>query len=384
MTEESLLERPYELRLPCIRVTQPIGEFFIASISCKDLCEITLADVRRIYREREVETYLGIQRPLNANRVKEIQQYTNTVDACFPTGVILAIEGRCAEYDSNHRELVLRSDLASEDPEARVKAIQIAKVLDGQHRIEGLRAFRGTAFDVNVSIFIDMDIESQAYLFSTVNLAQTKVNKSLVYDLFEYAKARSPQRTCHNIAVALDTLETSPFYHRIKRLGSTTEGRFGESITQASFVEALLPYLTDNKLADRDLYLRGKKPPRANDAQGARLIFRGMFLDERDMEIADIILNYFESIKRRWPTAWASNAQGAMLSKTNGFQAMMRVLRPLYLRLKPRSEVPSIGEFSAELSHVKLDDADFSVERFKPGTSGQSSLYAKVTGDLKL
>jgi hypothetical protein len=46
--------------------------------------------------------------------------------------------------------------------------------------------------------------------------------------------------------------------------------------------------------------------------------------------------------------------------------------------------VPAVSDFSAELSRVKLDDGDFNVENFKPGTSGQSSLFQKVVADLNL
>ncbi len=50
----------------------------------------------------------------------------------------------------------------------------------------------------------------QANIFSTVNLSQTKVNRSLAYDLFALAASRSPQKTCHDIAVALDRGKNSP------------------------------------------------------------------------------------------------------------------------------------------------------------------------------
>ena len=84
------------------------------------------------------------------------------------------------------------------------------------------------SFEVNVAIFIGVDIADQAAIFSTVNLAQTKVNRSLVYDLFEYSKTRSPEKTCHDVAVLLDRVPESPFFEKIKRLGVATEGRFGE------------------------------------------------------------------------------------------------------------------------------------------------------------
>ena len=65
---------------------------------------------------------------------------------------------------------------------------------------------------------------------------------SQAYDLYDLAKARSPQKVCHNIAVALDQNTKSPFYQRIKRLGVATEGRFNETLTQATFIESLMPY----------------------------------------------------------------------------------------------------------------------------------------------
>src|SRR6202035_2185174 len=88
--------------LPVLKVRQPIGEFFIGVLSSKILCEITDFDVRRLVKEeREFETYLGIQRPLNDKRVTEIKQYVTTLDACFPTSVILSVSALCAKYQES-------------------------------------------------------------------------------------------------------------------------------------------------------------------------------------------------------------------------------------------------------------------------------------------
>lgn len=110
-----------------------------------------------------------------------------------------------------------------------------------------------------MAIFIGADISQQANIFSTVNLAQTKVNKSLAYDLADLAKYRSPQKTCHMISVMLDSREDSPFYQRIKRLGVKTQGRVQlEPLTQAVFVEALMKFISAEPMKDRDLLQRKK------------------------------------------------------------------------------------------------------------------------------
>jgi DGQHR domain-containing protein len=386
MKSQSTLDEEFRLELPCVKVSQPLGDFYVASINAADLIQITFADVRRMYGDREVDTYLGIQRQVSKKRVVEIGDYVNTVDACFPSAVILAVDGRCAEYDEENRRIVLKTDLSGAEEGGAVNKLQIARVLDGQHRIEGLRHLDDghPPFEVNVSIFVDMDIENQAYLFSVVNLAQTKVSKSLVYDLFEYSRSRSPQKTCHNIAVALDSAHGSPFERRIKRLGVATAGRFTEYLTQATFVEGLLKYLSADPVADRDLFLRNKRPSLATAAELNKLIFRNMFLEEQDLKIADVVFNFFDAVRERWPTAWSSGGRGDMLNKTNGFRALIRLLRPAYLHVARPGDVPTQGRFLSLLKEASLEDGDFTNTQFLPGTAGESKLYNELVAQLSL
>ena len=367
------IDKPFELVLPCIKITQPMGTFFVASIQWKMLNQITFYDVRRMEGERELDTYLGIQRGVDKKRVAELHSYVNTLDACFPTAVILAVEERCAEYDAENNRITLHT--ASEDGRMLINRGQIARVLDGQHRIEGLKEFNGPEFDINVSIFVEMDIASQAYLFSIVNLAQTKVKKSLVYDLFEYSRSRSPQKSAHNIAVALDGLPTSPLYKRIKRLGSATPGRKGETITQATFVESLMELISADPIADRDLFQRGRSPARSKPAEIQKLVFRNMFLEERELEIADVLLAYFSAVRKRWPSAWENPTIGYMLAKSSGFKGLMRLLRPAYLEVAKQNAVPNQNHFDRLFERTTLSDQDFVVTEFLPGSGGEARLF---------
>ena len=377
-------EVPQEFKLRCIPVSQPIGTFYMAAMESKLLCKIADFDVRRIVRERDVETYLGIQRPLVPRRVQELEQYVKTIDACFPTAVILAVEGRCARFDEKTQELVLTNYIDDENSNNSVYVRYIARVLDGQHRIAGLMKYEGPPFLVNVAIFIDIDIADQAYIFSTVNLAQTKVNRSLAFDLFELARARSPQKTCHNIAVALDRVKNSPFCSRIKRLGVATEGRFGETLTQATVVQAILPYISDSPIEDRDLYLRGSKPDKIGGEATKRFIFRNMFIDEKDVQIGNVIMNYFASIKAKWPEAWDNTGKGAILGRTNGFRAFARFLRPAYLQVSKPGDVPKPDAYAVLWNKVNLRDEDFTTDKFDPGTSGESALLSILLDETKL
>ncbi len=352
------------LTIKSIELTQPIGTLYIGAISAKELIYISYSDVRRI-EDRDVEKYIGIQRPLSPDRVNEIKQYVNSIDATFPTSIIIAISSENAEYDSDRNIMRIRKE---ED---------VAQIIDGQHRIAGLEAYKGNNFEVNVTIFIDMDIEDKALVFATINLKQTKVSKSLAYDLYEFSKTRSPQKTCHNIAKLLNSKNGSPFQDKIKILGIAT-GKPQETITQATFVERVMKYISDDPNKDRDLIKRMEKLERPKGSESNRLIFRNMFIDERDAEIARIIWNYFKAVEKKWPEAWPRIKRGNILNRTTGFGALMKFLGYAYINIKSKEGVISVNEFENALSKIKIRDNDFNPEKYTPGSSGEAKLYKEL------
>jgi DGQHR domain-containing protein len=265
----------------------------------------------------------------------------------------------------------------------------VCRVIDGQHRIAGLEGFEGENFDVLVTLFVGSDIADQAHVFATVNLEQTKVGKSLAIDLFDLAKTRSPIKTAHNIAVVMDGTKGSPFYHRIKRLGVATEGRIwededgpGETLTQATFVNALVRYISDDPKRDRDLMLRGEKLALVSGPEERQYCFRNMFIREKDVEIGRIIEQYFLAVQRRWPEAWAYGGKGIMLNQSNGFRALMRVFGRAYNDLALPGNLVEARRFLELFKRVKVKWDYFTVERFKPGTSGESRLRAYLMAEI--
>lgn len=378
------LENPRSIRIPVIKVSQPIGDFYVGTMKSADLVAICDFDVRRIDRGEGLETYLGIQRELSKSRVTEISQYVEGPDATFPTAVVLAVQERsvvlalaCAESES-HFWLEL-SNFPSDDPEENIFYRQIARVIDGQHRIEGLRGYERQNFEVNVSIFVGADIPDQATIFSTVNLAQTKVNRSLVYDLFDLAKSLSPEKLAHNVVVALDRAPNSPFYQRIKRLGTATAGREDtETLAQATIVAPLLQYMSGNQmqvLKDRQTGLRGGSFESLAEEIPDRLILRPFLLENRDIDLADLIWNYFDAVQEKWPKAWAGDVAHGMLNRTNGFNALMRFFRPAYLSCEVPGRVASKEQFIDIFAPIDIADDDLNSKIYVPGTSGATALF---------
>lgn len=356
-------QEPEYIYFKCIEIKQPLGTFYVGAMPFNNVTFVSYADVRRIV-ERDVEQYIGIQRPLDEKRVKELRQYVTNQDASFPTSVILAMSGQNATFDPASGIMRVLKD------------INVAQVIDGQHRIAGLLNYQGVPFQLNVTIFVDMDIEDQAYLFATINLKQTKVNKSLAFDLFEFARKRSPQKTCHNIAKLLEVSEGSPFQHRIKILGVAT-GKGLETLSQALIVQRVIPYLSSNPMKDRDTIRRDMSLVRAShlEEREQRLFFRNMFIDNRDEDISMVLWNFFTAAAEKWTTAWNTTKPGFILNRGAGFAAFLRAFADLYVFTDTVGTVPSVAFFRSYLEKVTLTNDDFNSERYLPGTGGESALY---------
>jgi len=325
-----------------LKVSQPIGEFYCCVMKARELYEISYSDVRRMEKEQNndgFESYLGIQRELNSSRVKKIAEYIQSVDATFPNSIIVSIDAKFIKLEGED----LCINYGSKDKG------KIAKILDGQHRLAGFEDtdFCFTSqnnekidFEVLVTIFVEADLHTQSQVFTMVNQNQTKVNKSLVYDLESLALARNPTKTAHQIAVLLNSKSGSPFYKRIKRLGVKTPGVKTELITQAAFVDNLVKWTISREPGlDRDILLGRKKNfiglkdknlPDNNNESFRKLPFRKSFIDGEDSIIAMNIYKFFLAVANKWPESWDSDNKNSVLNKTVGFIALIRVLRDIY------------------------------------------------------
>ena len=119
-----------EFTIDCIQAAQPIGNMYVAVIDSSDLEFISYTDVRRLelgQENREVEDYIGIQRELNKNREQQLAKYVNLIDATFPNSIILSISSQYATYNATSKTMTI------------TYKDDVAKVLDGQHRIAGLQ-----------------------------------------------------------------------------------------------------------------------------------------------------------------------------------------------------------------------------------------------------
>lgn len=359
-----------------LATTQPLGTFYTAMISASDLLGMCQFDYRRLDENASGVDFMGIQRPWSPKRVSDIADYTDHVDACFPTSIVISIDERCATIQDGSACSIISVDDYVDDEDS-AQSVPLAKstwIIDGQHRLKGLEKRNAENFQLPVTVFIGADEATRAALFSVVNLAQSKVSRSVVYDLFAVARERSPQKTCHKITVALDQIKKSPFHDRIKRLGAATPGRDGETLSQATVVRGIMRYITKDAAADRDSSLRNLLAPAMSAADKERLVFRPFYLANNDDAILDNLLNYFGAVQQRWGSAWDSDGRGNMINRTNGYDGFMRFFRPAYLSVTTTPKVVSQEDFYQIFSSSTLESPDFNTKRYAPGSSGAAAL----------
>ncbi|MDV5138668.1 DGQHR domain-containing protein [Chimaeribacter arupi] len=388
------------ITIKALKVSQPIGEFYFGKIKAKDLVNITYSDVRRMAdsESRQLDDYIGIQRPLIESRVKQINSFISGIDSSFPNSIIISMNSENVNWNENTGEFII-------SPNEDNDFTKLAKILDGQHRIAGFDTSNTTFinevgnlsdFELLITIFVDADISTQANVFSTVNLAQTKVNKSLVYDLESLAYSRSPEKTCHDIAVLLNKEKDGPFEKRIKRLGVATPNIANETLTQAAFVENLMKLITFDAKSDRNYFLAKQKGGKIAKEYSLEKIdnqsfikypFRQSFLYEKDFIIATNVSNFFSSVKFLWPNAWDKSNKKSSLNKTIGLIALFRVLRDVLSYMSERYGSDPIRILSVDDYYQILDGGDLDELKFMQLDAVSKSakiIYAMIYENLAL
>lgn len=208
-----------------------------------------------------------------------------------------------------------------------------AQILDGQHRIEGLREAIIVQPDIKekevlVSLTIGLTTKEAAKIFLNINSEQKPVPKSLIYDLFGEAiedREHAINRAT-DIIEFLNTDQNSPFCQKIKYPGGSKGSGL---IDLAILVNAIKPHL-----------------------EGDGVFFR---LQLNEIEVQKrIILNYYNAIKNIYQSAnnlWEKSSENPFL-KGAGFHGSFEFLTETLIP-KCQSDKDFSEEYFGEI--LKLD-----------------------------
>ncbi len=372
----------FPMRLPAVRVKQALGEFFAVAISARVLRQIVFLDPTRISsvdRANFLYRLIGNQREASASRARSIAEYINTEESAFPNSVILSAnyddQGMLIENESTRWRI--ESDDCGEFLMVPSET-RMASVIDGQHRLLGFDHCKDDRRDMQLlcSVYIDLPVAYQAYLFATINTNQRKVDKSLAYEQFgfnldvEAKEGWSPDKLAVFFTRKLNLNPESPLHQHIKIAPLEADLVFPEgreqswTVSTACIVEGILSLFSSKPKTDRDLLHREplQRRNRKTLPQDSSP-FRDLYRECADDELWNLIVAFFRIVETEF---WSRASTRSYIRKTIGVQALFDVFRLVALRVHKE-------ELDAELRRVTQasSSVDFANEFFQASGKGK-------------
>ena len=335
------------MELYAIKITQPLGEFYITKIKAKDLLQISTSSVLRYDKEGKLE---GNQRPLKPERLRLIANFIQSEEMCFPTSIIVAANVNASGLIEDGKNRWSIEHMTGDIYILHVPENHVASslIIDGQHR---LNAFTNTPDDCKnielvCSVFFDLPSPYQAYLFATINGNQKRVDKSLSLELFGYSVEDEPQNTWspEKLAVYLtrkfNFKKESPLYQRIKLAPLYTEiedkvDRTKWLLSTAAMVDGILSLISSNPQRDRDMLamrkesLFGDKTRNSLSKQKDNTVLRKYYINCDDVIIYNILDSFFNSVKTY---LWDKASNKSVIVKTIGISVLFDVLKEILMK----------------------------------------------------
>lgn len=386
---DSNQKQPF-LELTALKVNQPLGDFYIITISAADLLSISYSEPMQ-YTD-EFGNVKGSQRPEDDKRLKEIAKYIDSVEMAFPNSIILAANytrnGTISKDESERWQIV-------EDKKCNTFKIQIPKkvplaaIIDGQHRLKAfkyvLNSDRFSDLQLVCSIYFDLPNSYQAFLFATINSNQKRVDRSLALEQFGYnvgeenEKAWTPEKFAVFISRKLNiSKDDSPLYQHIKVAPLYPENLFKDGIatdwvvSTATIVDGILALISSNPKRDRiemqqKSFLSGRSREMLLKFTSDSSPLRTAFIEMKDQTIYDTLIAYFKIVDE---LLWSKAIDKSYIIKTVGIQACFDILK-LILKVNINLD-PTLIDFKKYL--IDSSKIDFSDPYFQASGIGRSRI----------
>ncbi|KAA5595404.1 DGQHR domain-containing protein [Blastochloris sulfoviridis] len=305
-----------KITVPAARAKQGDLVLYTTSISVKELVSENFYNVETLDPENNNDT--GYQRLLNTARAKKLADYIikgqDSSDAFLPTSVLLATD-KSIEFNSQNNTIEI--DTSEVGP---------FSVVDGQHRLEGLKMAaqkdpRVLDFEVPVNIAINLPHIAQMCHFLIVNTTQKSVDKSVeqriiarltealdVEDMPSLPKwilntvEKGEVDKALKYVIYLNEAPDSPWKGKIRMANDESEDT---TVAQRSFVKAVVKYVltANNPLTIVKDFDKEKK----------------------------IFLNYWKAI-----TEILDDGNAAVLYKYNGVELFCKFSIPFFMKLQDK------------------------------------------------
>jgi len=370
------------MKLSAIKITQPLGEFYITKIKAKDLLRVSTSSVLRYDKDGNIK---GNQRALKPDRLKLIANFIQSEEMCFPTSIIVAAnvndEGALKNEEDRWGIEQIKDDYyVLNIPDTT--DFKTSLIIDGQHRLNAFSYAPEVYGEIELvcSVFFDLPSPYQAYLFATINGNQKRVDKSLSLELFGYSVDEEPQDTWspEKLAVYLtrkfNFKKDSPLYQRIKLAPLYTEIKdvVDESkwlISTAAMADGILKLISSNPQRDRDIlvikkegFLRDKTRKSLVNFRD-KSVLRDLYINCADDKIYEIVESFFMSVKT---ILWDNVSPNSVITKTIGISVLFDVLKEIL------GKDVSIRQFREDIS--KISNIDYTSDYFQISGIGKTRL----------
>lgn len=301
-----------KIKIPAARVKQGDLTLYATALRVKDLMAEKFYTVETLDPSNDE----GFQRLLNTARAKKLADYIvkgqDSKDAFLPTSVFLATD-KSIQFDGKDNTI-----------EIETTSVCPFSVVDGQHRLEGLKMAaqkdpRVLEFEIPVNIAINLPFMSQMCHFLIVNTTQKSVDKAVeqrivarLTEAIDVEEIPSLPNWIQNIVERgevdralkyiqyLNETDASPWNGKILMANALTDDE--TTINQRSFVRAIVKYVLT-----------------ANNPLGA---FKDLEKEKK------IFLNYWRAI-----ADLLDNGGDTVLFKYNGVELFCKFSTPFFMKL---------------------------------------------------
>lgn len=343
-------------KIPIIEVKQPIGTFYISSISSRLLLKVVKVPYRMINWNENWQKSITSQ-------IDELSSFCKISDSVLPSSVIISVSNGAVTIKNGYIEF---DDIS-----------QIGEVLDGNKRLIGLKnSMNEDDFQLPVVFMLGLTSEEKAYLYSLINSKQSNADERIIYKLFDQSDKRSPQKTAHILARAMNSSTSSPFYNKLKMIGdgkdttSLSQGIFAQGVTS---LYSMYPSIDKDKLCnDEDI----------DETDGT--VLRRYFIDCKDDIIFKILLNCFTAIEEVFKDE-NDNTEDSPIYKTSVFCVIIKALPKIIEKgytYNNLSQDYFYKYFKKVSEYCKDKGHNFTLECLKTNAKSQDDLMKKLLSPL--
>jgi DNA phosphorothioation-associated DGQHR protein 1 len=332
------------LEFPALEVKQGFGVFYACSISVRillNICDSIKLEALDEYIDNDpldltLRKNYGTQREIVANRSVQIKKYIETGVSAFPNSIILGAnigqDGYLLEknqwgWNFENNKIIVNNG-----------AIK-ASIIDGQHRLSGFRLLKHNDPMLDTfllcSIYLDIPISYHAQIFSIINSTQRKVNKNLIYQLYQIdldtknPQFWSPDVLCVYMARGLASDDGSSLKNKIILAVQDEEGEGllkNTKISLASVVESIMKFISSKPAEDRErFYSKNMETYQRENLNRDSSIWRDYYLKCNDKLIYNRVLSLVDLFYRDLD-------ESSIYFSSVGFSALFDAYRIFYTK----------------------------------------------------